>query len=494
MKKIAGILLIAIVGGVVALSLHQLIFKNSTLNDKQENAERALAFASLKEQQDNHVGFDFVKVSELATPSVVHIKTIVEQSTAQGGNRGRSPFPEFFDFFGEGHGFDIPRGPGGGTGSGVILTADGYIATNNHVVTGASKIEITLQDKRTYVAELIGTDPTTDLALLKIAEDNLPFLPAGNSDELKVGQWVIAVGNPMNLTSTVTAGIVSAKGRSINLLRSNENRYAIENFIQTDAAINPGNSGGALVNTAGEVVGINTAIASQTGAFVGYGFAIPINLAKKVLDDLKKFGMVQRGLLGVSIQDVNADLAEKEGLKSLNGVYVFEVMENSAAEKAGVKKGDVILKVEDKIVNSSSDLQETIGQHRPGDKVKITVKRKGENKVFTATLLNKDGKAEPEVFERKVVNEVHGLVLEPLTKEDREKFGVRNGVKVREVKKGQLQGKIETGFIITHIDKAPVYNVQSAISQLETKSGGVLIEGKNAKGVTEVIGVLIDKK
>src|SRR5690606_19143372 len=196
-------------------------------------------------------------------------------------------------------------------------------------------------------------------------------------------------------------------------------------------------------------------------------------------------GTVQRGLLGVSIQDVNAELAEKEGLKSLNGVYVFEVMEKSAAEKAGVEKGDVILKVEDKFVNSSSDLQETIGQFRPGDKVKITVSRNGKNKEMTAILLNKDGKAEPEVFERKIVNEVYGLILEPLTKVDREKYGVRNGVKVKDVKKGQLQGKIETGFIITHIDKAPVYNVQSAISQLETKSGGVLIEGKNAKGVTE---------
>jgi serine protease Do len=285
---------------------------------------------------------------------------------------------------------------------------------------------------------------------------------------------------------------LSAKGRSINLLRSNDNRYAIENFLQTDAAINPGNSGGALVNTQGELIGINTAIASQTGGFIGYGFAIPINLAKKVLDDLKQFGMVQRGLLGVTIQDITSELAEQEQIKSLNGVYVNEVMDNSAAKKAGVKAGDVILEVNGRKVATSSQLQEEVGKYRPGSKLKLAVERKGKKMDLDVVLLNKDGKAEPEVVENKSVNTVYGLVLENLTAEDRKKLDLRNGVKVVEVNKGVFAGKIPKGFVITAIDKNVVYSVSNAISILESKKGGVLVEGKNAKGETEVIGVLIE--
>lgn len=230
------------------------------------------------------------------------------------------------------------QGPRQASGSGVILSDDGFIVTNNHVIDGATKIEVVLNDKRTYVAELVGTDPNTDIALLRIGEKGLPFLKLGNSDQVKVGQWVVAVGNPFNLNSTVTLGIVSAMGRNIDLLRSKGNKYAIENFIQTDAAINPGNSGGALVNTAGELVGINTAIASETGSYAGYGFAVPVNLVKKVVNDIMKYGKVQRALLGVSIQEISQELADAQGLKDLKGVYVAEVIENGAGEKAGIKK------------------------------------------------------------------------------------------------------------------------------------------------------------
>lgn len=489
MKKILGFLIVGVVGGLVALGLHAVFIKHTPAASSLNNEERALAFASLKAQADKSGGVDFVKAAALSTPSVVHIKTVVEQRSNMQSNR--APFHDFFDFFGE-NGFDMPRGPRGGSGSGVIITADGFIATNNHVVEGATKIEVTLQDKRTFVADLIGTDPTTDLALLKINENGLPFLPAGNSDNLNVGEWVIAVGNPMNLNSTVTAGIISAKERSINLLRSNDNRYAIENFIQTDAAINPGNSGGALVNTAGELIGINTAIASQTGGFIGYGFAIPINLAKKVLDDLKEYGGVQRGLLGVSIQDITSDLAEKENISSLQGVYVFEVVSGSAADKAGIKAKDIIRKVNGKTVNSSSSLQEEVGKYRPGDKVTITIQRGSKEMDVTAILLNKDGKAATTKIDMSAKNEILGLVLENAERKDLEKVKTKHGVRVKETKKGVFQGKIPSGFIITSIDKQPVHSVSNAIAILQASKGGVLIEGRNSKGDIEVIGVFIE--
>jgi serine protease Do len=253
---------------------------------------------------------------------VVHIKTSYGGSGSEPTESGEEQYFDPFDFF---HDRSIPQGPQQASGSGVIITPDGYIATNNHVVERASKVEVVLNDKRTYIAEVVGTDPETDLALLKIDESDLPFLSFGNSDDIKVGEWVIAVGNPFNLTSTVTAGIVSAKGRNINLLRQNT-EYAIENFIQTDAAVNPGNSGGALVNTRGELIGINTAIASRKPeAYAGYSFAVPVNIVRKILDDIKKYGEVKRAILGVRIQDITSELAEKEGIKDYKGVFVPEV-------------------------------------------------------------------------------------------------------------------------------------------------------------------------
>jgi Do/DeqQ family serine protease len=492
-KKLLTLLAVGLMGGLLALGLFSYFYMPNRYQDKDNNDERALAFASLKERMESGGMVDFVEAAELSTPSVVHIKTVVERQAQERRRGGGSPFPDFFDFFGDdGFRFEPPSGPRGGSGSGVIITADGYIATNNHVIDGASRIEVTLNDRRTYQADLIGKDPTTDLALLKIQESNLPFLPSGNSDQLKVGEWVIAVGNPMNLNSTVTAGIISAKGRSINLLRNNENRYAIENFLQTDAAINPGNSGGALVNTRGELIGINTAIASQNGGFIGYGFAIPINLAKKVLEDIREFGVVQRGLLGVTIQDITTELAEKEKLKVLQGVFVNEVMEGSAASKGGIKSGDVITKVQGKKVNASSELQEEIGRFRPGDKVSIEVDRKGKSMNVDVVLLNQDGKAKPMEAEVRSLNSTQGLILENLNSQDRSSLGIRHGVKVTDVKSGVFKGRIPKGFVITHIDKQEVHSVSNAIAILEKKKGGVLVEGKTAEGKSEVIGVLIE--
>lgn len=488
MKKVLGIFAIALAGGLVALGINNVVERITEPASFEAMQKKHAIFASNIESGGN-VGFDFVKVSEVSTPAVVHIKSYYEaskQSVPQGKGGQVDPFEFFRD---HGFDFDAPRGPGMATGSGVIITQDGYIVTNNHVVENATKMEVTLNDKRTYTAELIGTDKTTDLALIKIDEKSLHFMSFGNSDEVKVGQWVVAVGNPMNLTSTVTAGIVSAKGRSIDLLRREDNQYAIENFIQTDAAINPGNSGGALVSTDGQLIGINTAIASQTGSYTGYGFAVPVNLVKKVMDDLLKFGKVQRAVLGVAIQEITQEVADKESLKGLDGVLVQQVTENGSAEKAGIKKGDVIMKVNNVKVNSVSSLQEEIGKYRPGDKVTISVSRNSEAKDITVTLKGLDGKETTSIADKSEVNSVKGASFETLSKEEKEKLGLKNGVKVVSVGEGPFKGKLQPGFVITKIDKQAVYTVQNVKSIIESAEGAVLIEGKNSDGTDNVIGL-----
>ncbi|HYG16357.1 MAG TPA: trypsin-like peptidase domain-containing protein, partial [Bacteroidia bacterium] len=319
---------------------------------------------------------DFVKASEAATPTVVFIKTVSNV------NQRQTIWDEWFgwDPFGN-------MGPVSSTGSGVIITDDGYIVTNHHVIDGADKIDVVLNgNKKTYTAKVVGTDPSTDLAVLKIEAKNLPKISVANSENLKTGEWVVAVGNPFNLTSTVTAGIVSAKGRNINIVN---NQFPIESFIQTDAAINPGNSGGALVNTSGELVGINTAIMSKTGAYNGYGFAIPSNIVAKVVKDIIDFGEVQRAFTGMDVRDIDAGQAER--LKSDNGVYVGVLHKDGPAQAAGLKEDDVITKVGDKKVDSKVAFDEQIAYHRPGDKVKLTVLRGGTTKEYTLTLTNRDG-------------------------------------------------------------------------------------------------------
>jgi len=491
MKKVFGIFAIALVGGIVALGINKLTTKNGGSNSFDDMQKRNTKFASMYESPAG-VGFDFVKVSESSTPTVVHIKSHFGEEKSSITKKKQQQMPmDPFEFF-KGNPFeDMPRGPGIATGSGVIITQDGYIVTNNHVIDNATKIEVTLNDKRTYQAELIGTDKTTDLALLKIDEKSLMFMAFGNSDEAKVGNWVVAVGNPMNLTSTVTAGIISAKGRSIDLLRREDNLYAIENFIQTDAAINPGNSGGALVNTAGQLVGINTAIASQTGSYTGYGFAIPVNLVKKVMDDLLKFGKVQRGVLGVAIQEITSEIAEKEGLKALTGVLVQEVTPDGSAAKAGVKKGDVIDKINGIAVNSVSGLQEEIGKHRPGEKINITINRKGEIKELSTTLKGIDGKETTSMADKTETNTIQGATFSTLTKAEKEKLGIKNGIKVTNAGNGPFKGKVQVGFVITKIDKEPIYSIQNLRTLLEEADGAILIEGKNADGTDNVIGLKI---
>ena len=481
-KRVLGILVVAAIGGVVALGINRLFTppQNNQSFEQHQNAKFTLA-----EKADESPALDFVSVAEVSTPAVVHIKSTITTSEPSYHN----PFEEFFN----GPMFPQDRGPQVATGSGVIIKKDGYIVTNNHVIDGATKVEVVLDDKRTYVAEVLGTDPETDLALLKIEEDQLPFLNMGNSDDVRVGEWVVAVGNPFNLTSTVTAGIVSAKGRSINLLRQRGGDYAVENFIQTDAAVNPGNSGGALVNTHGELIGINTAIASKTGSYAGYSFAIPINLAKKVIKDLNDYGEVKRAILGVRIQDITQELADEKGLKSLDGVYIPSVSEEGAADKAGIKEGDVILSIEGHAVNKSSELQEEISRYHPGDKVEVKLLRDGKEKLVKATLLSKDGSNEISTEVRREQREVLGATIENISREERLKLGIKNGVKIASIGNGELKRKgIPSGFVITKVDKVPMYTTQDVEKALANKEGAVLIEGVNTKGQPEAYAVRLN--
>ena len=410
---------------------------------------------------------DFTKAAEKSINAVVHVKTKTE--VKQRSMMGFDDDP-FFQFF-----FGQPRmqqqqktRPVMASGSGVIITEDGYIVTNNHVIADADEIEVTLNDKKTYTAKVIGSDPNTDIALLKIDAENLHTIPFGNSDDLKVGEWVLAIGNPFNLTSTVTAGIVSAKARNINILSSD---MKIESFIQTDAAVNPGNSGGALVNLKGELVGINTAIATQTGSYSGYSFAITSNIAKKVVDDLKKYGEVQRAILGVSISDISDELAKEKKISVMEGAYVHSVSEGSAAKAAGIKEGDIITKINDKKVKSVAELQEQIARKAPGDNVSVTVLRNDSEKTFTVELKNKRGNLE--VMTANTLEEL-GASFQELGKDRLTKLNISNGVLVTSVTKdGKFQqAGIKKDFVIIRINNKPISEIKDIKNALSEVSNG----------------------
>lgn len=410
---------------------------------------------------------DLTYSAEIAVHAVVHIKT----QAMRGGWSSGNPWLEFF---GQRQEPQLARG----FGSGVILTTDGYIVTNNHVIENAQSIVVVLNDNREFEATLIGTDPSTDLAVLKIEASNLPWLRYGDSDALRLGEWVLAVGNPFNLTSTVTAGIVSAKARNIGI---NAADYSIESFIQTDAAVNPGNSGGALVNQRGELVGINTAIASRTGSFAGYSFAVPITIVKKVVEDLKEFGQVQRALLGVEIRTVDAEIAKSQNLDKIEGVFVANVVDNGAAKEAGIRSGDIIVAVGNRRVNSSSELQEAVSQYRPGVDVKILVKRSNSEKLFTVTLRNKLG----DTAIIRGGNEVLGAELVKVADRDKQRLRINRGVRVNKIGNGKLKDAgVREGFIITDVNKRPVNEVDEFRQIIGSATGGVLIEGIYPNGET----------
>ncbi|WP_316769534.1 S1C family serine protease [Pedobacter frigiditerrae] len=495
MKKIGLMLLTAFVGGAVAIGAYKVLERNNdgyTLTEKQN-----MMFASNPIKISSAGTVDFVQAAAAVSPAVVHIKTTYGTKTASSDEGGSSMEDIFGQMFGGGR--RVQRQPSAASGSGVILTADGYIVTNNHVVDNADKIEVILANRRKVTAKVIGKDANTDLALIKIDVNGLPFVKMGNSDNVQVGEWVLAVGFPLDLQTTVTAGIVSAKARNIGILdRQNQSmtqeewmemqrtgkrperpqNTSIESYIQTDAAINPGNSGGALVNANGELVGINAAIASESGRNEGYGFAIPVNLAKKILEDFKQYGAVKRGYIGVSFRALDADAAEQLNINEINGLYVNEVVPNGGAEAAGIKQGDIIKKVEGVEIYDSPDLQEKIGRMRPGDKVALTVlKTDGSTKNVTVTL-----KPESKVALASTAGKPTGASIgklgasfAPASTTVKAKYGVNNGVVVTNVEQGKLFDNYDVpkGMVITSVNGKPVNSAADIEKSLPSSKDGI---------------------
>ena len=420
---------------------------------------------------------DFTFAAENAVKAVVHVKMVKKGQSQESGGYS------LFDFF---FGYGNPQPPRDqvGSGSGVILSEDGYIVTNNHVVAGADEISVTLENNRSFTAKVVGADPVTDIAVLKIEAQGLPFLHFGDSEALRLGQWVLAIGNPYNLTSTITAGIVSAKGRSMPSYE--ESDFKIESFIQTDAAVNAGNSGGALITVTGELIGINTAIASRTGSFAGYSFAVPSSIAQKVVDDLKEFGAVQRALLGVTMQALTDELAKEQGIKELKGVYIYEVSQGGAADKAGVKPSDVLLRINNVPVNSAPGVQEQVNKYRPNDKVNLLLLRNGKELEVSAVLQNRAGGLGLVKADSDGLSALLGAQLEPVSESKRQELRIRSGLEVVSLQEGRLKkAGVSQGFVITHVNQLAVRTVK----ELETvvnrgfQSGrGILIEGKYPDG------------
>lgn len=473
MKQGAKNLFAGVAGGVIVLTIFILfslgnggsnVFTEETTKRTTVQPEEVHLYRAAYNAIPQDV--DFVDAAERTVNAVVHIRTEMTRRT-----------DSYDDFFGSlreyfyGHPHNARSNKLVGFGSGVILSHDGYIVTNNHVVEGSDKIEVTFNDRRVMTAVVVGNDPSTDLALIKVDANDLPFITYGDSDELKVGEWVLAVGNPFNLTSTVTAGIVSAKARNINILGS---RSSIESFIQTDAVINRGNSGGALVNTHGELVGVNAAIASRTGVYEGYSFAIPVNIVRKVVDDLISFGEIQRGYIGVEIREMTAELAQDAGQSAINGVYIAGISENGGAADAGIKAGEVILRVDGKPVNTMSQLLEAVGQYRPGDDVEVVTSRNDRERTYTVMLKNLQGNTEIVKREEQFFNDSLGVTLERISTTDKKRLGINHGLRVSDLGDGIFKrGGIAKGFIVTNINGQNIDSkaeLEAALSNSRSKS------------------------
>ncbi|WP_066631176.1 Do family serine endopeptidase [Labilibacter marinus] len=480
-RKIFFVFLTAVLGGIVGVYAFVLVVKpNKEIVTVEKQVVPAARYASMSVPVPAGVT-DFTEAAEKSVEAVVHVMT---KATVSGN--GYSHGNPFYDFFfgprGGGGGNMPERSPVMGSGSGVIISQDGYIITNNHVIDNADEIEVVLNDRRSYTATLIGADPTTDIALLKIEENGLRFLTYGNSDDVRIGEWVLAVGNPFNLTSTVTAGIISAKSRSINILSNRNQPMGIESFIQTDAAVNPGNSGGALVNTQGELIGINTAIASQTGSYAGYSFAVPVGIASKVVADLKEFGEVQRAFIGVTIQGVNAEMAKELELDKVEGVYVNGVTINGGADAAGVKKGDVIISIDEVVVNTNSELIEQVSKHRPGDSVNLVIKRAGKTKQIDVILRNSYGSVDI-VNEKKGISDLLGAELKELSDDEKYKLGINYGMKIVKLSGGKLkESGIGEGFVILKANRQPISNISDLKRVMASLDGGLFITGVYPNG------------
>ena len=473
MRRLGSIFLAAVLGSLFTVATFEWMNKgHEKVMVNYTNGVPLNKVAYGVDEKGEAVPLDFTVAAEMVMPAVVHIR-----STYSGPARPQFDIPEpFRDFFGPQSPQEGPQGQA--AGSGVIINSDGYIVTNNHVVKDADEVEVALYDNRTYKAKVIGTDPDTDIAVLKIEEKGLPFLSFVDSNKAKVGEWVLAVGNPFNLNSTVTAGIISAMGRSINILERStaQGSTAIESFIQTDAAINPGNSGGALVDLRGGLLGINTAIASPTGSYSGYGFAVPSNIVSKTVEDLIEFGVVQRGWLGVSITSVNSQLVHDRNLNVNTGAFISAFADQSSAKEAGLKEGDVVVKIDDKPIKSNTALIEYIGTHRPGDKVNITVNRQGKELTIPVVLKTREGKTglvKPEDREFTAL----GMQLEDLNDAVLDDLGLDHGVLVKSLGNGKLARytDIKEGFIITRVNDKPVKSVKEFNELIKNKKAGELV-------------------
>lgn len=463
MKKILSIVLFSAIGGALTLGSYKLFIEEPpVVYENQIVAQPATVQANYLNTVNATENTDFTVTAEKTLNTVVHVKNTSYKTV-------RDPYREFF--YGQGNG--TKQYSQVGTGSGVIISSDGYIVTNNHVIKGASEIEVTLNNKKVLKAELVGADPTNDIALLKVKTDELPYISFGNSDAVKVGEWVLAVGNPYNLTSTVTAGIISAKGRD---LRGNGN--ITDSFIQTDAAVNPGNSGGALVNTRGELIGINTAISSQTGSFVGYSFAVPSNIAKKVIEDLMEYGNVQKAILGVKGGELNNKVANDLDISATEGFYISEVTAGSGAEKAGLKGNDIIIQMDDVKISTYADLTGFIRTKRPGDVVNVSYLRDGEKFTSNVTLSKN---------EMSQVSSL-GLELKNLNASELKKLDIENGVKVEAITNKELMYYgVKEGFVIIAINDKKVTTVDDVVDMISNKSGNdvLRIEMLNLDGELE---------
>lgn len=439
MKNVSNLFLVSLLSGATTLGGYKLFVEQEANRDsivtQSSNLGRSVGLSS--------EAVDFVEAADKAVHTVVHVKNVSVRTVY-------NPIMEFF--YGSRGGQQQEQV---GTGSGVIISEDGYIVTNNHVIKDASELEVTLNNKKIYKAKLIGTDSKMDIALLKIdADEKLPFSTFADSDNVRVGEWVLAVGNPYNLTSTVTAGIVSAKARNLDT-------KGIQSFIQTDAAVNPGNSGGALVNTRGELIGINTMISSPTGSYAGYSFAVPSNITRKIIEDIMEFGNVQRGILGVEITELNGSVSKELGVKQTEGVYVKKVNKNSGAEKAGITKGDVIVKLDNTSVGSFSELSGYINTKRPNDKVNVTLIRNGTTKIIPVVLVKND----------LIKTELKGIEIENLEAQDKKKFRIDYGVKISDVVNERLLPYKEelVGSIILNVDNEVATDVETVSRLLNNK-------------------------
>ena len=496
MKKTAllffgSVLVSAVAGSVTAWGVdkylsHETVARNRGVDVSWSDPEQQAGTHFTAYQAEQYP--DLTYAAENAVKAVVNIEAIRE---VQYGGRSYGSYDPFYEFFG------MPYGGGSGEpqtreqragGSGVIISADGYIVTNNHVVEESTKLKVKLNDGRTFDARLVGTDPTADVALIKVEADDLPTIPFGKSDDLRLGEWVLAIGSPFDLQSTITAGIVSAKARQLGVI---PNEMRVESFIQTDAAVNPGNSGGALVNTLGELVVINTVIKSSTGTYMGYSFAVPESIVRKVVVDLKEYGVVQRAMLGISYRAIDDRFIESEGkelgIEQTGGLYVASVVNDSAAAEAGIRKGDIITAIDGAKTDDASTMMEKMAQHRPNDKITVTVKRNGSTKDIEVTLKNRVGKNELMTRESVDVTAALGGKFADAGKKLCDKLEIRGGVQVIDVKRGGLleRARVREGFVITHINDRPVKSLaeMERITDKITNIDGIYPDGRTSSFV-----------